>query len=334
MPQPVKRQAVYDVYWRLAAERHAIFERRLRGEAPPWTADAILRRYKFCNSFRAADRVSQYLIGNVIYGEFGRELPAEDVFMRIVLFRLFSKESTWDALEAVTGGVTRATLNVSGLGDMLEELKEKQPIYTAAFMLASAPEEVYGHTVKHRNHLRLVSEMFHKDRLGLKLAKAMSLMSVYDALREYPMMGPFMAYQIAVDLNYSEHLDFDENDFTIPGPGAERGIAKVFEDVGDAKPIDLIMGMVEAQEEEFERLGLKFNGLFGRPLHAIDCQGLFCETDKYCREAFPDLKSNRQKIKAEFTPTEEPLPLAFPPKWGLELLATEIPAPNVSPRLV
>ena len=49
--------------------------------------------------------------------------------------------------------------------------------------------------------------------------------------------------------------------------------------------------MVEHQQAEFERLGFEFNGLYGRPLHAIDCQGLFCELDKYCREAVPELRS-------------------------------------------
>ena len=56
---------------------------------------------------------------------------------------------------------------------------------------------------------------------------------------------------------------------------------------------------------------------WGRPLHAIDCQGLFCETDKYCRQAAPELASARKRIKARFTPTPEPISLLFPPKWGI-----------------
>jgi hypothetical protein len=75
--------------------------------------------------------------------------------------------------------------------------------------------------------------------------------------------------------------------------------------------------MTERQENEFARLGLPFGGLWGRPLHAIDCQGLFCETDKYCREAAPELASARKRIKARFTPTPEPVRLFFPPKWGI-----------------
>jgi hypothetical protein len=75
--------------------------------------------------------------------------------------------------------------------------------------------------------------------------------------------------------------------------------------------------MVEHQEEEDARLDLPFNGLWGRPLHAIDCQGLFCETDKYCREAVPHLVSSRKRIKTRFHPAAEPMELFFPPKWGI-----------------
>jgi hypothetical protein len=313
--QPTRRDAVYDTYWRFAAERHAIFLRRARGEEGPWTDDPILQRFKFCNTFRAADRVTQYLIREVIYGEHARDLMAEDVFLRIVLFRLFSKESTWEALEAAAGGVQRATLDEHLLGEALDDLKSRQSIYTAAFILA-APS-VFGHQAKHRNHLALVASMFRPAGLGADLAHARRLQDVYEALLRYPAIGPFLGYQIAVDLNYTEHLAFSENEFTVPGPGAIRGLRKVFADPGNRSPNQLILEMVERQQEEFSRLGLEFDGLFGRPLQAIDCQSLFCETDKYSRRAFPELKSNRVRIKQEFRPSTEPLPLFFPPKWGL-----------------
>src|SRR5688500_966390 len=58
---------VFFAYWKFAAERQQIFFRRLRGEAGKPTSDPILLRYKFTNAYRASDRVSQYLIGNVIY---------------------------------------------------------------------------------------------------------------------------------------------------------------------------------------------------------------------------------------------------------------------------
>jgi hypothetical protein len=313
--QPSIRPPLYDTYWTFASERQAIFHRRVRGEPWPWTEDPILRRFKFCNAYRASDRVSQYLIQRVINEPWARDLPAEDVFLRVILFRLFSKEQTWEALEEKAGGVRIATFDTQGFGDLLEELRRQHPIYTAAFILSG--QDVYGRRAKHRNHLALVEHMFRPGGLGSQLARARSLENVYQALLVWPMIGPFLAYQLSIDLNYTDHLSFSEDDFTAPGPGALRGLKKVFRDPGSLKPRQLIMRIVDRQEEEFERLGIRFQDLFGRRLHAIDCQGLFCEVDKYAREAFPDLKSNRVRIKQEFRPTGQPLRLFYPPKWGI-----------------
>jgi len=112
--------------------------------------------------------------------------------------------------------------------------------------------------------------------------------------------------------------------YTQAGPGALRGLKKAFVSLGDYSPADAILWMTERQQLEFKALDLPFNGLFGRPLHAIDCQGLFCELDKYCREAAPELVSNRSRIKARFSASSEPLQLFFPPKWGLKPLAATI----------
>lgn len=67
--QPRMRDGVYDLYWTFASRRQAAFEARLAGRSRPWTTDPILQVYKFCNVFRASDRVSQYMIRDVAYGQ-------------------------------------------------------------------------------------------------------------------------------------------------------------------------------------------------------------------------------------------------------------------------
>ena len=136
------RPEVFDSYWHFASERQQIFERRREDPCGPWTDDPILQRYKFCNTFRASDRISQYLISQVIYTPDAAGLAPEDVFLRIVLFRLFSKERTWEALEQATGGVCRATLDPERLSRVLDRLRVEGPIYTAAFILCA--HDPYG----------------------------------------------------------------------------------------------------------------------------------------------------------------------------------------------
>ena len=315
MKNPVVRREVFDLYWYFAAERQAIFERRVAGQRPPWTNDEILNKYKFCNVFRAADRVSQFLIRDVAYGS--GDVAVEDRLFQIIAFRMFSKVGTWRRLRSIFGRAPIiADLRDGSLEAALDRIREEEGgLYTGAFILCAT--DAYGRKIKHRNHVELFRHMFVRDDLAHQVLNARSLGEVYDHLHRYPLMGDFMSYQIAIDLNYSDLLPYDENDFVKAGPGALRGIRKVFEDTRGLSPEQIVLWMVERQESEFKRIGLAFNGLWGRALHAIDCQGLFCELDKYCREALPNLKSARQRIKAKYSVSAEPFALFFPPKWGI-----------------
>jgi len=306
------RQDVYDTYWKTAAERQEIFFRRLKGN-PQYTDDLIFQTYKFCNVYRASDRVSQFLIKNVIYGQ---SYNAEDTLFRVFLFRLLNKVETWQLLEKRLGRIDLEGFNFEKYARALEDIKSSTPIYGNAFILCA--NKAFGYNEKHKNHLALLESVFKKDRFAFRLLNSKTLKELFETLRELPLIGNFMAYQIAIDFNYSEVFNFDENDFTIAGPGAERGIKKCFIDT-DGKSSDyVIQYMVENQEKEFKRLGIKFKGLWGRPMHAIDCQGWFCETDKYSRVKFPELKSNRVKIKAQYKPSSTKIEYFYPPKWNIK----------------
>lgn len=312
---PKPRQEIYDLYWIFAARRQAIFERRVAGGAPPWTDDSILQQFKFCNVFRAVDRVSQYLIRHVAYRD-PMDEPADRLF-QIVAFRTFSNIATWDGLlDRLGRAPTLQHLRTDTFESALNDIKaERGGLYTGAFILCA--NKAFGFDEKHKNHVALFRHMFFEHRAAERVLSAKSLRELVQLLEEFPLMGPFMSYQIAIDLNYSQYVNFSENDYTQAGPGALRGIKKAFIDCGGYSPAHVIQMMVEHQADEFTRLGLDFRGLWGRPLHAIDCQGLFCELDKYCREAAPHLLSARSRIKTRFSASNDPIDLFFPPKWRI-----------------
>jgi len=87
----------FDSYLRFAAERMRVFHRRAAGMPGPWTDDPVLARHKFTNVYRAADRVSQYLIRDVTYT--GPQDPGEVVF-RVLLFKFFNRIETWELAPA------------------------------------------------------------------------------------------------------------------------------------------------------------------------------------------------------------------------------------------
>lgn len=312
---PANPTTVYDTYWRFAAERQEIFFRRLEGRSAPWTQDPVLAHYKFTNAYRASDRVSQYLIRDVMY-EGPQSL--EEVFFRTILFKIFNKIETWQLLEESVGEVRYSSYAFDTYDGVLSRARaEGKPIYSAAYIMPSAGR-AFGFDSKHSNHLKLIERMM-SDDVPRMVARAHTMRDAFAVLRSYPSIGDFLAYQFVTDLNYSEMTEFSEMEFVVPGPGALDGIRKCFTDLGGLTEAELIRVVADRQEEEFERLGLRFRDLWGRRLQLIDCQNLFCEVSKYARVKHPEVKGigARTRIKQVFRSTPEPLTPWYPPKWGI-----------------
>jgi hypothetical protein len=288
----------------------------MRDPEGTWTSDPILQSYRFTNTYRAADRVSQYLIRHVQYND-QRSAAPEDVFFRTMLFKIFNKIETWEALEQSHGPIEFESADFNLLSRTLEDIMRRgQPVYSAAYIM---PSPNFGHARKHDNHLALLARMM-DDRLVYRLMQKPSLSDVYECLLEYPSLGRFLAFQFAIDLNYSTLIDFPEESFVVAGPGAIDGISKCFEGIGSAKPEEIIIEVFQTQKKAFSDYGIQFQNLFGRPLMPIDCQNLFCEISKYARVAHPDRTgiSGRTRIKQGYTRRGGHLPTPyFPPKWGL-----------------
>lgn len=309
-----KRQDVFDLYWYFACERQNIFWKKIKGEPAPWTEDKILQEYKFCNSYRVNDRVSQYLLKNVIYN--GKRYSNEDMLFRILLFKLFNKESTWELLIENIGDISLKTFDAKKYSSVLEKaISNGIKIYNDAYI--SCATKAFGFDRKHDNHLALLNKMFIEDRIQDKIIKCKTMEEAFNIIKSYPLIGNFMAYQLVTDINYSDVVDWGEDEFTVAGPGSLRGIKKCFISMGKMSNEDIIKYMYENQDKEFKRLNLNFKRIGDRPLQLIDCQNLFCELDKYCRQAVPELKSNRSKIKKHYVPKSGKIEYMYPPKWNI-----------------
>lgn len=309
-----KRQEVFDLYWYFACERQNIFWKKINGDPAPWTHDKILQEYKFCNSYRVNDRVSQYLLKNVIYN--GNNYNYEDMLFRIILFKLFNKESTWELLSKNFGDILLKNFNTKKYSIVLENaISNGTKIYNDAYI--SCANKAFGYDRKHDNHLALLDKMFNIDKMQDKIIKCNTMQDAFNIIKGYPLIGNFMAYQLVTDINYSAFVNWKENEFTVAGPGSLRGIKKCFIDKGTMTNEDIIKYMYMHQDEEFKRLNLNFKKIGNRPLQLIDCQNIFCELDKYCRQALPDLKSNRTKIKKHYVPKKDKIEYIYPPKWEI-----------------
>jgi len=309
---------VYDVYWRFAAERQKVFFGRLGGMPPPWTDDPVIAKYKFTNAYRALDRVSQFLISDIVNPDVRAGVAAEDKVFRILLFKLFNKIETWRLLQKETGGISCACYSFDKYDQILSSaLNRRDTIYSAAYIMASGSSS-FGHQRKHQNHLRLLEHMM-ASGIAQQISACSTMYQLYDVLLSYPLIGKFLAYQFATDINYGDMTDFSEQEFVVAGPGARDGITKCFADRGRYSDEDTIRYMMDNQVSEFRRFGLEFRNLFGRSLQLIDCQNLFCEVGKYARVSHPHISdgSGRGRIKQVFRSGGALPSPCFPDKWGL-----------------
>lgn len=93
-PEDLKPTPVFDSCWRFAAERLRVFYSAVNGHGAA-TDDPVIGQHRFTNTFRAADRVSQYLIREA--QSKGTQDPQQAVG-RTLLFKFFNTIETWEVL--------------------------------------------------------------------------------------------------------------------------------------------------------------------------------------------------------------------------------------------
>lgn len=313
---PATTSVVYRTFWYFAAERQNMFLRRLEG-CDRLSTDSILLSHRFTNSYRVLDRVTQYLIKNVIGNARQEE---ENLFFRIMIFKIFNRIDTWELLEESLGEIDIRDFEYRKFDAILSRaMQDGKRIFSAAYIMPSGSSS-FGSPRKHRNYLKLLQLMI-KEAITHKLDRCKNLGDVFSVLRSYPTLGDFLAYQYATDLNYSELVNFPENQFVMPGPGALDGIRKCFPNPGGLTEVNIIQRMYDIQDKEFQRFGLQFEKIGGtRELQYIDIQNIFCEVSKYARLAHPEVRgvSDRKRIKQKYQPNTAPMDVVYPAKWKIK----------------
>lgn len=312
----VPNDATFKYYFYFIQERMNMFWRKF-DNSKIITEDPILQEYKFTNVYRACDRVSQYLIRNVISKDLNK-YSAEDMLLRILVFKVFNRISTWEYLEEVHP-VSKESFDVNELSQLLSERQKSVPIFSNAYMMAGSHSKYEYIDTKHRVWLKMIDDEFVSGHGFRKILNSSSMSDVYNQLRTYPLIGDFLAYQYTIDFNYSPYLNFDENSFVKAGIGAVRGIKKCFVSYGKSYE-DAIRYTYDHFEELQQRYGYTdFRPLPGREPKLIDLQNCFCETDKYLRAAMPDLRVGNVRIKQRYKPTENKIDFYFPTDWDVSL---------------
>ena len=133
-----------------------------------------------------------------------------------------------------------------------------------------------------------------------------------------------MAYQYVQDLNYSDIVRWDDNEFCAAGFGTIRGIERTFDIEGTPDYGRIVQWTYENFRylvKEYDING-RFEGIPDHPPQVPDLSNCFCEVDKYLRMKGISTEGKQikgKKMKAHFAPNNNPIEYMFPPKWGVTL---------------
>ena len=257
-------------YWIHERETIRINKEVLRHE-PPWTDDPILQKFKFCQVFREEDRTTRWFkrhIRNV-----WRDDP--EVLMATVIFRWFNFIETGRTL-------VRHNLHLEwDRKKAIEEITKQDKWVTGAYIVKTP-----NRMDKVTGVAECISHMWgDREKLVDQILATKSLEKSWEILRDYPYMGPFMAYEVITDLRHT-YLLRDAKDILTwanAGPGAMRGLNRLA-----GRDLDFSRRshpwndeMRELWEISRERLNPNLIDLSRFEMREIE--GGLCEFDKYSR---------------------------------------------------
>lgn len=293
-------------------ERYKIRTRKDIEKKPfPWTENGILRNYKFTNVKRYHDRETVWLIDNITDNP---DLSLEEKVWNCILFRTWNKSET----SKILGAPYKKEQYIKGsehFKSMMDEAIKKNPDhvwFTNAFHTGGIKQtwQFQDNTLKSSNERhKLVREknipfrMFflmdyvNDNKIVEKILESKDQLEAFETLQLIPGVGLFLAYQMFVDFSYILDFKFSENEFTVAGPGCQRGIDRVVEDLNGLSYEELIFWIRDNQKELFS---IDFNSLMSdlpeedRRLTVIDIENAFCEISKYLKTFYNE---GRPKVK-------------------------------------
>ena len=270
------------------AKRHSIYKRRfLEGMKAPWTKDPILREFRFTNVFRDLDIGTKYFVDTIL----PKCTNPKMVIFNAIIYRFINNIKTINHL----GIQDPDNFSIELFECKLRDWKnDGNRVFTNAYMVSGYWSINPG--MDKITKTCTIMGWIHKDIRKITaqimagedwVDKWESSDVTYKTLLNIKGLGVFLAYQIGVDLGYWNPKIFNEDLYTIAGPGCRNGLKLVFRDKGDYSWEDLILFLVKNQNKVWKELGLDPDEIFNdRPIRRLNLMAMencLCEISKYLR---------------------------------------------------
>lgn len=297
-PQTRKEIASLDGVLYFTWEREVIRIVKERGGETPYTNDPVLRDYKFTNIRRRDDRVTRWILTNLIEPDEERR----DLWFQLLIARLINWPPTLRHLiyERVLP-VAPAEFIPERFSAAIENFRAKAgKVYSGAYMVYPTKKDPDGqkslavarHIIAPAAQLNqaIIEEI---DYERPKIENVVNLMTTSFGI------STFMAGQVAADLTYSPaHLGPAEDLYTYApiGPGSSRGLNYLLNRTAGAgwKPEDFNQQLIKIREAIASHLDID-------DLTLHDVQNVMCEYSKYARTVLGEgVPKTRYKPETEF----------------------------------
>lgn len=261
----------FDLLLHFVQERESIRRKKEAGEPLPWTEDPILSKYRFCNVYREADKVSRWIFDNWLCPN----AHDPDVWFAAAVARHVNLPLT---LLMINYPVP---WNPERFVSVIQDLrKQKLPAYNAAYMIRAARGKDWGDKAEYLAKAVLGPMWEKREEIRPKRGDTLAAFN-QRLLAQYGIAG-FMSGQIIADTKrvgvLTEAEDWET--FAISGPGSRRGLNRLLGCDKNARWKE------DDWQIELRALRQRLLDALGSELPVIDAQNtqnVLCETDKYMR---------------------------------------------------
>lgn len=277
-------------------EREVVRIIKSRGAERPWTKDPVIEKYKFTNIRRRDDRVSRWIIDNVIVPNEQRQ----DLWFILLITRLINWPPTLQHLiEKDILFRSAGDFNPVQFSDAVESFKAiGGKVYSGAYMVYPTKMDPGGvKSLAIARHIILPAL-----DIGYEIDHVLFTdePKIEDFVRELSGsfgISTFMAGQVAADLTYCPQLGEAVDLYTYApiGPGSSRGLNYLLNRAPNAGWTTETFNreLIKIREQIIKQVGIT-------DLTLHDVQNIMCEYSKYCRTVLGE-----GKPKTTYVPEKE-----------------------------
>lgn len=298
---PVDERNMY-LFWYWMSERQEIFHKRyILKQDPPWTEDTIFQTYKFTNVFRSLDRGTVFWKENIMDVWMrvfdGPEHAFKQILFDTLVYRHFNYIKTWQAIEQ--------PVRLRRWDKVFSTLWNLDRVYTNAHNVTGVRWD--DSDIKVENSMFLLKTWDrHLDAYTEALKNCKTMEEAFDYVKANIIgYGGFTSYELVCDLSYLPFTPYTEDEWANPGPGATRGLNRIWPGIGKNKAVllDAMKYLRDHQDDFLKEFNLPFKEYPSRlTMRAIEHS--LCEFSKYAK-AYWDEGRPRNKYKGTEQGMEE-----------------------------